>query len=107
MARHFRLLYQLKRHQSAGVTGPKLAQALQIPPYFLKQYLDQGRHWTETQIEQVLVILSETDRALKSSPVSAHIWLENLVLKVTSLNGQLDQRSGRSARPQFESTTSR
>lgn len=102
IARHFRLLYQLKRHQAAGVYGSKLAQALQIPPYFLNQYLDQGHFWTESQIEQILVILSETDRALKSSPVSAHIWLENLVLKATSFasrsKGQSQQNSQKDAR---------
>lgn len=88
LARHFRLLFQLKRHQAQGLHGARLAQALQVPPYFLNQYLEQSRVWSEAQIEQIFLILSETDRALKSSPLSAHIWLENLILRVTGSSRQ-------------------
>lgn len=37
---------------------------------------------------QILVILSTTDRALKSSPLAGHLWLESLILQVTSLKRQ-------------------
>lgn len=92
LARHFRLLYQLKKHQAQGLNGAKLAQAMHIPSYFLNQYLDQGRVWTESQIQKVFIILSETDLALKSSPISASIWLENLILKISGLTGASKQR---------------
>ena len=88
LARHFRILFQLKRNQTQGLHGARLAQALQIPPYFLNQYLEQGRVWSENQLMQILVILSTTDRALKSSPLAGHLWLESLILQVTSLKRQ-------------------
>jgi len=81
VARHVRILLTLKRGMDEGLHGAKLAHYAQIPPYFLENYIDQARLWTIKKLEQTLVVLSETDKALKSSPLSSHIWLENMVLK--------------------------
>ncbi|KYG62986.1 DNA polymerase III subunit delta [Bdellovibrio bacteriovorus] len=92
VARHVRVLLTLKRGMDEGLHGAKLAHYAQIPPYFLESYLDQARLWTAKKLEQTLVVLSETDKALKSSPLSSHIWLENMVLKTcgTSQNFALN-----------------
>lgn len=82
LARHMRILLTVKRGLEQGLTGGKLAQFAQVPPYFLDNYVLQCRLWTVKKLEQTLVVLAETDKALKSSPLSSHIWLENLVLKV-------------------------
>ena len=84
VARHVRILLTLKRGSDEGLHGAKLAHYAQVPPYFLENYLDQSRLWTTKKLEQTLVVLAETDRALKSSPLSSHIWLENMVLKTCS-----------------------
>lgn len=83
MARHIRLLIKIKRGQELGYTGSRLAQYVQVPPYFLNSYLRQAGHWSIKKLEQVILTLNETDKALKTSPVSAPLWLENMVLKVT------------------------
>lgn len=82
VARHLRILMTLKRGQEEGLFGAKLANLAQVPPYFLDQYLEQTRVWNLKQLEKSLVVLAETDRALKSSPLSSHIWLENMILKI-------------------------
>lgn len=84
LARHVRLLLTVKRGLEQGLSGSKLAHAAQVPPYFLDTYVMQSRLWTVKKLEQTLVVLAETDKALKSSPLSSHIWLENLVLKTCS-----------------------
>lgn len=84
LARHVRILLALKRGVDEGLHGAKLAHYAQVPPFFLQNYLDQARLWSGKKLEQTLVVLSETDKALKSSPLSSHIWLENLVLKTCS-----------------------
>ncbi|MGZ3743297.1 MAG: DNA polymerase III subunit delta [Pseudobdellovibrionaceae bacterium] len=88
LARHIRLLLSVKRGLEHGLTGTKLAHAAQVPPYFLDNYIMQSRLWTVKKLEQTLIILAETDKALKSSPLSSHIWLENLVLKTCSQSQQ-------------------
>lgn len=81
VARHMRLLLKVKQGQDKGLYGAKLAQAVQVPPYFLNDYVEQSRAWSPKRLEDMLLILDDTDKALKSSPLSSHIWLENLILK--------------------------
>lgn len=81
LARHIRILMSIKQGQSAGLSGVKLAAHAGVPGYFLKDYLTQAQRWSPQKLEEILVLLADTDRALKSSPLSSHIWLENLVLK--------------------------
>lgn len=96
VARHIRLLLLIRKGLEEGLHGAKLAHYAQIPPYFLESYIDQTRVWTTRKLEQTLVILSETDRALKSSPLSSHIWLENMVLKVCHVSGPRAETSASS-----------
>jgi DNA polymerase-3 subunit delta len=83
MARHIRLLMKIKKGQELGFSGPRLAQYAQVPPYFLTGYLKQASLWSASGLEKALLTLNETDKALKTSPVSAPLWLENMVLKMT------------------------
>ena len=85
LARHMRLLLTVRTGMDQGIGGAKLANLDQVPSYFIESYCDQARIWPCRKIEESLVILHETDRALKSSPLSSHIWLENMVLKSCSL----------------------
>lgn len=86
VARHIRILLTVKRGLEENLHGAKLAHFAQVPPYFLENYIEQSRLWTAKKLEQTLVVLSETDKALKSSPLSSHIWLENMVLKTCGNN---------------------
>lgn len=85
LARHIRILLTIKKGMDEGLHGAKLAHYAQVPPFFLENYIAQARLWTGRKLEQTLVVLAETDKALKSSPLSSHIWLENLVLKTCGL----------------------
>jgi DNA polymerase-3 subunit delta len=84
ITRHFRILSQLKDGQRDGLSGAKLSTKAGIPSFLLTQYLDQIRKWDETKIEKTFAVLQDTDRALKSSSVPPHVWLENFVLKTCS-----------------------
>lgn len=81
ITRHFRILGQLKEGQKDGLSGTRLSTKAGIPQFLLTQYMDQIRHWDEKKIEKTFHVLEDTDRALKSSSVPPHVWLENFVLK--------------------------
>jgi DNA polymerase-3 subunit delta len=81
VARHVRLLLKVKQGQEKGLYGAKLAQVVQVPPYFLNDYIEQSKTWSARRLEDMILVLDNTDKALKSSPLSSHIWLENLILK--------------------------
>lgn len=79
--RHLRILRLLKQGWRDGLAGARLSARAGIPPYFLRQYEDQAKMWNDKKLETGFKALLDTDRALKSSPVSSHIWLENFILQ--------------------------
>jgi len=79
--RHVRLLRQTRAGELQGFTGRKLSSYAGIPHFYLNEYSRQARLWSERKIEKTYKVLADTDRALKSSPVSSHIWLENFILQ--------------------------
>ncbi len=79
--RHIRLLRQTRVGEQQGLNGRELSSFAGVPYYFLKEYTSQSRLWNDRKIEKTYKVLGETDRALKSSPVSSHIWLENFIMQ--------------------------
>lgn len=88
-ARHFRILLQVKMGEQQGLSGSRLASHAQIPPYFLADYQRQGRDWTIRKLENVLLVLVEAEKALKSSPLSSAIWIENMIMKICDLRSTM------------------
>ena len=78
VARHIRILSRLQEGERRRLTKTQLAAMIGTHPIFLKSYQKQAHLWTGRQIKKTMEALYETDKALKSSPLSAHIWLENL-----------------------------
>lgn len=85
LARHMRILLTVRTGLDQGIGGAKLANLANVSPYFVDEYAAQAKVWPVRKLEDSLVLLGETDKALKSSPLSSHIWLENLVLKSCSM----------------------
>jgi DNA polymerase-3 subunit delta len=81
ITRHIRILALLKEGQREGLSGPRLCAKVGIPQFLLTQYLDQTRSWTEGKLSETIEILHKTDRALKSSSLPSHVWLENFILQ--------------------------
>ncbi len=81
ITRHIRILAQLKAASREGLSGPKLCAKAGIPQFLLNQYLCQTRSWSEDKLSQTIEVLYKTDRALKSSHLPSHVWLENFILK--------------------------
>ena len=79
--RHVRLLRQTRVGEQQGFSGRELSSFAGVPYFFLKEYTSQARLWNERKIDKTYKVLCDTDRALKSSPVSSHIWLENFIMQ--------------------------
>ena len=79
--RHLRIIASLKEGLKQGLRGAKLCSKVGVPSFFLQKYLYQCEKWTHSQIAQAVKALHDTDKAIKSSPISSHIWLENFILK--------------------------
>jgi DNA polymerase-3 subunit delta len=81
IARHVRILNLVKEGIKEGITASQLASRVGVPPFYINQYIQQARYWSEDRLEHLHKALLLTDKALKSSPISTSIWLENFVLK--------------------------
>ncbi len=79
--RHIRLLRQTIIGQKKDLPHRELASFAGVPPFLLKEYLSQTRFWSEQKIKKTYNLLCDTDRALKSSPLSNHIWLEHFIIQ--------------------------
>lgn len=82
LARHVRILIGVKDGLEEGLSQSQLSSRLGVPPPFLREYLLQAQSWTEGQLSRAHAALSQTDIALKSSPLSSGLWLENLVFQI-------------------------
>ena len=85
VTRHIRILRRIKEGINRGLRPSEISAQAGIPSFFLKDYMKQVQLWDERKLLKVTEVLHATDRALKSSPLSSHIWLENFVLKACSL----------------------
>lgn len=84
ISRHVRILKLISDGMREGLSGQRLSSRAGVAPYFLKSYMEQARHWSDRKIEHTFQALLDTDRALKSSPVASHIWLENFIVRTCS-----------------------
>jgi DNA polymerase-3 subunit delta len=81
ISRHVRILKLVSDGLKEGLSGGRLSSRAGVAPYFLKSYVDQSQRWNVRKTETTFKALLDTDRALKSSPVAAHIWLENFIIQ--------------------------
>ncbi|MEK6555508.1 MAG: DNA polymerase III subunit delta [Bdellovibrionota bacterium] len=79
--RQMRILSQVRTGVREGLSSNRLSQKIGVPEFFMKQYVSQSRNWDDYKINNTIRALHETDKALKSSPISSHIWLENFIVK--------------------------
>jgi DNA polymerase III subunit delta len=84
VSRHVRILKLVNEGLREGLSGQRLSTKVGVPPFFLKQYVEQSRNWNTSKIDRTFRLLLETDRALKSSPIDSHIWLENFIVQTCS-----------------------
>ena len=84
ISRHIRILARVKEGLKKGHTEQTLCGKTGVHKFFIREYIQSAELWTEKKLLATLEILKATDRALKSSPVSAHIWLENFIIKTCS-----------------------
>lgn len=84
VARHFRLLREVKLLLGQGLTSFQISKEVGIPHFFLQEYLVQNTRWTSGQLNKTLELLYETDKALKTKPSASHLWLENFIMQICS-----------------------
>jgi DNA polymerase-3 subunit delta len=83
--RHYRILILCQEAIKQGLNQSQISGRVGVHGYFLKDYLEQAKQSQPKALKEIYNLLLETDRALKSSPLSSHIWLENLVIQACAI----------------------
>lgn len=84
ISRHIRILLLVKEALRSGLSRAQISSRVGVPTFFIQQYMDQAQRWSDEDLLMVHGACLEVDKALKSSPVSSHIWLENFIVKATT-----------------------
>ena len=84
LVRHFRILLLACELQKEGNVPQKdWAGRLGVPPFFVRNYMTQGRNWSKMRLKNIYNQLLETDRLLKStSHDTGVLFLKRLVLRI-------------------------
>jgi DNA polymerase-3 subunit delta len=82
VARHVRILRATGEGLREGLSGQRLAARAGVSPFFVRDYAEQAKLWSMSKIDHTLEALYDTDRALKTSPIGSHIWLESFIVRV-------------------------
>lgn len=88
ISRHMRILKKVIENTNLNLSHKQLSAKVGVSPFFVGQYIDQSRKWNLDKMDCVFELLLDTDKALKSSPLSSKIWLENFVIQACYLSGQ-------------------
>jgi DNA polymerase-3 subunit delta len=83
--RHFRILLLCQEALKEGLSQSQIASRVGVHGFFIKEYIEQAKLQDSKQLVQIYDVLLDTDRALKSNPLSSHLWLENLVMRAVKI----------------------
>ncbi|MBO4349590.1 MAG: DNA polymerase III subunit delta [Proteobacteria bacterium] len=82
LARHARMMLQVKLGQAQNLSESDIAQKAGINPYAMREYLEAARNYSLGELYQFHADVYETDRALKSKPVPPVLVLSKLIMKL-------------------------
>lgn len=74
-------LYALRLFSDAGVSHEEAAKRLTLHPYVAKLRMARARTLEKQALEAVIRLCTETDEALKSSPLDGYLLLERLIVR--------------------------
>jgi DNA polymerase III subunit delta len=82
LARHFRILIKAKEVEGRMNGQGELAKYLGVHPFFLKNYLQQSKNFSNSELRRSFSVLHHCDREIKSSRVVRERILERALFKL-------------------------
>jgi len=86
LARQARLLLKVYIGYNANLQGPKLAQYLKVPHYFLKQYESEAKLWSMNSLIHLISSLSDLDIRLKTKSQDSTELILNWTIKQSQIH---------------------
>lgn len=99
IARHFRLLFQLRLLQDKNFSRREIIALLKIQPFILDKLQDQVKNYTSDSLARIISYLKETDKGIKSGLLEAGSALEQMILKLTTREEKFELNSCKNVNP--------
>lgn len=90
IGRHMRIVRKVLENQGFNQSSKQLSAKVGVSPFFIDKYIQQSRYWSADKMLTIFDLLLDTDKALKSSPLSSKIWLENFIIQTCALAKNLN-----------------
>lgn len=84
-ARQFRLMLCAKELNRIGYSERQIAEQLKAHPYSIKIALQQSRKFSEDQLEEIMVKLSEVDYQIKSGQMEKVLVIEMFIFNLKNI----------------------
>lgn len=85
ISRHFNILLQIKEAEKLQLDDKTAASNAGVPPFSIRKYRSQARHFTEQRLKRFLEICLELEHDVKSGQVNDQIAVELLLAETTIL----------------------
>lgn len=82
LARHLRIVWQVRDGLDRGLPQPEIAKKLNLFPSAMKGYVQQAKTFPQSKLYRFHRALCETDMALKLSSTSPSLLLEDFILSL-------------------------
>ncbi|MDA0987128.1 MAG: DNA polymerase III subunit delta [Bacteroidetes bacterium] len=84
LTRHFTILWNIWAAKEAKIETSNIAAEFKIHPYYFKDYENQLKKYSMTEVENVLLHLTDADKMLKSTSMDKILIVELLLKKIIS-----------------------
>lgn len=81
IARQVRALLYAKEFAAAGKSSQEIAKLLSLHPFVAEKMLGQARRFTEDGLKQILMMISDVDRAIKAGR-AGNVSLEAIIIEM-------------------------
>lgn len=76
---HFRKLLLVKDNQKSSLSKEQLAKLIGVPPFFVKDYQEQVKSFSEKQLSKVYRKISDLNFSLRDSRIAAPLLFESFI----------------------------
>ncbi|MBF0528523.1 MAG: DNA polymerase III subunit delta [Deltaproteobacteria bacterium] len=101
LIRHFRLLLKARVCLDQRLEEGDTAKYLGVPPFAAKNYLNQARNLSFSNVKHGLARLLAANLTLVTSPAAPRLVLEQLVLDLTTLNAKSTLKTAKGHSPSY------
>ena len=86
LVRQFNLILQVQEMDHHSIPNAEIAKQVGIPSFVVKKYIQQGKSYNRSQLEEILHLCATYEEDVKTGKLVDHIAVELLIIKFSTRN---------------------